>query len=279
MELFQDNTFRIECTSSMEVVDNVHASNMYRQSIALWNLADLTPEELIIRNMMLKNGRSQSSKMVKFDVICNLLEQVYLRDLDNASEEDHKFIGRHTKHAAAVSITVRLFEFVHQSDFNYRIRCVMGETDLTPARNLCTWSKRLHDQLTGCEPPISNEDLQGLWTECANSCDLCLVDMEWFDFQFVCGDKKCGCSYPSTWGFGHMFCGSCMYSIMSSYCEVKPLVMRALSSILDNRCIEEIVYFCVGQVVIHRNVGVKRHLGSNDISDIIQPGHKRRRLC
>ena len=118
------------------------------------------------------------------------------------------------------------------------------------------------------------------------SCDICRMSMSWYETVY-----GCQCDNTTEFGDNHAICLTCIHSIVKQYNELRPFMMELLENELNSNCIEEIVAFCIGEVVKFenslleqnqvnvikiddtKNVGSKRKLRLE--TDI---GHKRRRL-
>ena len=131
-------------------------------------------------------------------------------------------------------LAINIHQYLFSPDYNHRIQCVMGNTNVF---RYYPWSHA--NKKKWCFPPDEYWDNDGY------SCDICQMELDWFQYAF-----RCDCSTGSVIRANHGYCVSCIDSIMMQYNELKPFISQLLTDILDDQCIEEIVAFCVGKVIV-----------------------------
>ena len=89
-------------------------------------------------------------------------------------------------------------------------------------------------------------ELQSRWNGTGYSCDLCRIELSYYEFMYHCQDYDDNhqCNKQK-----HDFCVSCVYAILCQYNQMKPFLAEMLKNVLNDHCIDEIVAFCVGKII------------------------------
>ena len=130
-------------------------------------------------------------------------------------------------------MTTHVLSYLFDKDYHYRIQCFLGDTVL---KMLNPWwddmESRIKKARNGEEV---RTDLYEIWKDYKWSCDICRVEISWYEYAFGC--------YEGDW-----FCMTCIHTIVMQYNQLKPFLMKILEKELIQSCIVEIVEFCVAKV-------------------------------
>eukprot|EP01084_Bolivina_argentea_P187742 323325_1 len=216
---------------------NIDSSDVFRQGIHMWLVIDITNKQQAEYDMLLRRNKDQSNEK-DFDVY-KCLSECLLDIYSNEIEEMYEFIHyeENTKSFSRI-ITCYIFEYLYCKEYNYRIQCIYDEYYLFIEQQ---WKYYIFIHYENLKNGGENSgDVQQLHDFIGYTCDLCRVEVCQFDFMY-----HCDCNENNS----HDFCVSCVHSLVLQNNEMKQLLYGILIDIIDDDCIDQIVMFCVGNVI------------------------------
>ena len=214
------------------VIVTQHKSAVYHQCVAHESTINITNTLQARSDLVLKTMNTEQIDI--YTQLCDDLCGIYeLLRIQRKIDYNHYFgITRDIAKSVALEIWKLLFE----PQFYHRVQCIYDGYDLFDSEQ---WAfevnKTISDHLDG----IDCRDLQNSWDAFGYSCDICRIDVTFFDYMWHCknGDHR------------HDFCLDCIHSIIKQYDQMQEFLCGILKSELNKDCIEQIVIYCVGRVI------------------------------
>eukprot|EP00484_Ammonia_sp_Unknown_P030040 CAMPEP_0197025016 /NCGR_PEP_ID=MMETSP1384-20130603/5460_1 /TAXON_ID=29189 /ORGANISM="Ammonia sp." /LENGTH=364 /DNA_ID=CAMNT_0042453493 /DNA_START=131 /DNA_END=1225 /DNA_ORIENTATION=- len=163
-------------------------------------------------------------------------------------------------------VATNIYKFLYDIKYHYRIQCIFCDRflfyDQQWKYHIC---RQFHEIKRKRGVRLSDPDVQEARNRLGYTCDLCRVELNWYEFVYHCkcdeqwhgGSEDGTFSYhqkfdvlrmPDSEPFVHDFCVTCIYAVVSMYQEMTKYLKQCLKDLNDD-CIAEIVSFCCGKVI------------------------------
>eukprot|EP01084_Bolivina_argentea_P253521 425875_1 len=240
-KVLQNDMFEIKTTEYE--YDNVYfggeiitidKSEVCRDAVDALFIVDVTntAQAYIDLILGLNEEDENETKERTFYMINECLLDIYCNNMWYNDEIDYEEYDAETM---SVSMCIYIFEFLYCSKYYHRINCIFDGCDMIHEMQ---WPYYVGKHIENVQKGIETADAQIVW-ECGGySCDLCRIEVKYFEYMWHCdnGDHE------------HDFCLSCIHSVLQQFYEMKNFIIELLDGVINRDCVEEIIAFCVGKV-------------------------------
>ena len=137
----------------------------------------------------------------------------------------------------AKSVAVQVYKLLFEPEFYHRVGCIFDGEEMFNSEQ---WTFEVNKTISDYQEGIDCRELQKSWDAFGYSCDICRIDVTFFDFMWHCKRHH---------NDRHDFCLSCIHSIIQQYNQMQEFLYGILRDQMNKDCIEQIVICCVGKVV------------------------------
>ena len=234
IEQLDDDMFTIQDVTDNHDIHTVHLSKLSLPAFDNTSVIDIANKKEAVIDLMCLNGTEDI-----YDELMNFVKVVF----PPRSMWDDPFRGLDEMRFAVRNI----LSFLCGNEYYYRIKCPFDNVELIMNE---TW----YDSII-CDGDKCQERRLGFmdWSWCY-ICDICRVEMSWYDL-YCQGNVDDDC---------HIFCVTCIHSMVMSYRQYNGLVYDALEDCLNDHCLVEIVQFCAGNIAVFELVDDEEMRGDLD---------------
>eukprot|EP01084_Bolivina_argentea_P163785 284875_1 len=206
----------------------VHVSKLYRYPTEGIFIVDITNRTKAETDLILKT--TDNNNINVYNELCDILSDFCILEMNDMETEHfhYEFMNK--------IIAMNIYYFLFDQSYSYRIQCVFGNSFLFYEEQWKYHILRTYNALK--KGNMSMQEVQGSRDGFGYTCDICRVELSWYDYMY-----HCGCEHQ------HDFCLTCIHSIMQQHKEMKEFLSGILNKIINDDCIQEILTFCVGNVI------------------------------
>lgn len=199
-------------------------------------VVDITNYNLAHSELILRNNDNIELYHVLNDNLNDIYKGLWYDDIIDDAQHEIEYLSNF--------VSVMIYKCLYRSKYNYRIECIFDDQELLYESQ---WKYHTQKTLYALKKGIETSEIQARWNCTGYSCDLCRIEVSYYEFMYHCDD---GCDDKRYgWQHKHDFCVSCVYALLSQFKEMKPFLTEMLKSVLNDHCIDEIVAFCVGKII------------------------------
>ena len=207
----------------------IHKSKVSRDCIPKRFVVDVTNISQAYKDLIIRNDDGDALKI--FDAIYDAFVDIYgdlrMKNKSDYDDVDGEFIPN--------SVAVYVYGYLFMERYNLRMNCAFDGKELFYEE---MWPYDVRRTMEDQEKGMEICDLQESWDWMGYSCDLCRVEVRYFETMWHCKNKD----------HVHDYCLSCIHSMVQQYNEMNEFLIELLDGVVNKDCIKEIVVFCVGKV-------------------------------